>query len=279
MSTICIADSSGHQNAYTEEQARALWQQGAIPRNAHYWIEGMAQWAPAVEFFEAGTAQARASSAAVPRGFVRDPAALTGFSVVMLWIYLAGACIAALISAASLLTGNAARSIEEELTTIDAVQAIFGLGQLVVFIVTGVAVLRWIHRANLNARGLGAGDMRFTPGWAVGWYFIPIANLWKPLQAMREIWHASANPHAAGSAGPTPPLLGAWWALWLISNFLGQLSLRLAFRGEGMAVMSESVGLLSDLVDIPLSLVFMKMIKTIHARQREWTARPAGVRI
>ena len=34
----------------------------------------------------------------------------------------------------------------------------------------------------------------FTPGWSVGWFFVPIMNPWKPFQAMREIWQASAEP-------------------------------------------------------------------------------------
>ena len=55
------------------------------------------------------------------------------------------------------------------------------------------------HRANYNARQLGAADMRFTPGWAVGWHFIPIAWFWKPYQAMTEIWRASVNARPTGA--------------------------------------------------------------------------------
>ena len=71
---------------------------------------------------------------------------------------------------------------------------------------TGILVLTWIHRANHNARQLGADDMRFTPGWAVGWYFVPIAWFWKPYQAMKEIWLASANP-SDWRGRPVSPLL------------------------------------------------------------------------
>src|SRR6266404_5443429 len=35
----------------------------------------------------------------------------------------------------------------------------------------------WVYRANLNARALGGKDMRFSPGWAVAWFFIPVMNL------------------------------------------------------------------------------------------------------
>ena len=64
---------------------------------------------------------------------------------------------------------------------------------LALFIVSGFLILRWIHRANYNARQLGAQKMKFTPGWSIGYYFVPILILWKPYQAMKEIWKASHN--------------------------------------------------------------------------------------
>ena len=66
--------------------------------------------------------------------------------------------------------------------------------QTIAFLITGVLYLRWIYRANSNARQLGATGMRFTSGWSIGFCFIPIMNLWKPYQTMKEIWKASANP-------------------------------------------------------------------------------------
>lgn len=46
----------------------------------------------------------------------------------------------------------------------DARQGIVGILQMIIFIISGVLILRWIHRANYNARQLGAKDMVFTPG-------------------------------------------------------------------------------------------------------------------
>ena len=48
----------------------------------------------------------------------------------------------------------------------------------------------WLfHSSNLQsplANTLNTGDV-FTHGWAVAWHFIPIGNLWKPLQPMSFI--------------------------------------------------------------------------------------------
>jgi Domain of unknown function (DUF4328) len=38
-------------------------------------------------------------------------------------------------------------------------QGAIGVFQFIMFIVTGILILKWIHRANFNARQLGASDM------------------------------------------------------------------------------------------------------------------------
>ena len=59
-------------------------------------------------------------------------------------------------------------------------------------VVTGIVWLVWQHRSQSNLRRQGCG-LAFTPGWAVGWWLIPMANLWKPFQATRELHKASAG--------------------------------------------------------------------------------------
>src|SRR4030095_8115621 len=54
-----------------------------------------------------------------------------------------------------------------------------------------VSLLVWIYAAHANLPALNAGPLEFSPGWAVGWFFIPIANLVKPYQAVVEIWKGS----------------------------------------------------------------------------------------
>ncbi|MDZ7789932.1 MAG: DUF4328 domain-containing protein [Xanthomonadales bacterium] len=67
----------------------------------------------------------------------------------------------------------------------DRRQGIIGMIYLAIFIISGIVILKWIYRANYNARQLGAEDMRFTPGWSIGWYLFLFFTLWKPYQAMK----------------------------------------------------------------------------------------------
>ncbi len=150
----------------------------------------------------------------------------------------------------------------------DIRQGVMGILQLLTLLPAAVLILVWIHRANANARARGAMGMQFTPGWSVGWYFIPFANLVKPYQVMKEIWKASKDPE--GWMGQDhSPLLPWWWFLWITSNILGNLSFRLSMRAEDASSLlhASTVTLLSDFVDIPLNLVLALIIRRIYRMQ------------
>jgi hypothetical protein len=108
-------------------------------------------------------------------------------------------------------------------TVVDRAQAIIGLGALVQ-IATIVIWCMWEFRARSNLDAFGATGMSVSPGWSVGWWFIPIANLFMPYRGMSEILRASSP--AGGSVDwqrqRTGPLLPLWWTAliggWLISQ-------------------------------------------------------------
>ncbi|MCW1885274.1 DUF4328 domain-containing protein [Luteolibacter flavescens] len=58
--------------------------------------------------------------------------------------------------------------------------------------------------------------LHYTPRWSVGWYFVPIACLWKPFVAMRDIVRASTLRE-----GPPDFLLRSWWTLWILCVIIG----------------------------------------------------------
>ncbi len=150
----------------------------------------------------------------------------------------------------------------------DARQGIVGIIQVLIFVVSGILILKWIHRANYNARQLGATDMAFTPRWSIGWYFIPIANLWKPYQAMKEIWKASSDP-LNWKTQSVSSMLPWWWFFWIVSNMFANASFRLAMRAEEIneLIAANVVTQLSDVTGIPLSLIVIGIINKVHEMQ------------
>lgn len=156
----------------------------------------------------------------------------------------------------------------------DLRQGLAGLAQFVVFVVCSILSLRWIYRADTNARALGAVGLDKSPKWAVGWYFVPFANFWKPYGAMKQIWQASANP-AEWRSQATPALLGGWWALWVLDTLAGNVAFRVSLRAEGLEALiaGSEVMIFSDIVTIPLTLVFLVVVQRIHVMQSATAAR------
>jgi hypothetical protein len=96
----------------------------------------------------------------------------------------------------------------------------------------------WIYRVVANAHALRGRWMQMKPGWAVGFYFVPFANLFKPFQPMSEIW-------SSFHAGQTVPgMMRFWWAMWLISNLLGNVMMRMDSIPFVLAVMESMVNVL-----------------------------------
>jgi hypothetical protein len=142
----------------------------------------------------------------------------------------------------------------------DVVTAGVGLIQFVIAIILGITFLLWIYRTNKNLHAFSGERMTFTPGWSVGWYFIPFANLYKPYQVMKEIWQVSHKNRAV-----TLSILGWWWALWLISNILGRLAVKLVMQADNIAgLMASTVTyMVSDGLDLVLNLVALMLVTRI----------------
>lgn len=150
--------------------------------------------------------------------------------------------------------------------------------QLLVLLSCYVIIAFWIHRMAANTRFLaGTGKMEYTPGWAVGWFFVPFANLWKPYQAMKEVWSLNADGERA-AGGVAGLLLPLWWLLWLawniVSNAAGRMSWRAAtFQQEDNAALASMT---SDAINVLLCLVFLLVVNRLYAAQmRGYASRPS----
>jgi hypothetical protein len=136
--------------------------------------------------------------------------------------------------------------------------ALPALGMMIVCV---VVVGMWIHRASANAHAL-SDEMTISPGWAVGWYFVPIMNLVRPYQAMREIWMAS---HFRGNwhGEPAPGILGWWWGLWIVTNILANVSFRLSLNLEPGETLDLVIllDLATAFLNVPLSLALISIMR------------------
>ena len=162
-----------------------------------------------------------------------------------------------------------------EATSNDNRQALIGFGQTAFTIAAAVLFLIWIHRAHKNLTSLHATDLRFTPGWAVGWFFVPIMSLFRPYQVASEI-HKASDPNVdapidgtSWKTVATSPIVGWWWAFFLISNFIGQIGARSIFSGEELSdlLTSTNVYMVSDAIDIVGIIITILMVQRISQYQ------------
>lgn len=89
-----------------------------------------------------------------------------------------------------------------------------------------IPFLIWLHRAAANLPALGARELRFSPRWAVGWWFVPLANYVMPVAVLVEVWKASdpgappTTDRALRRALAVDALVPVWWLLWSGGNLV-----------------------------------------------------------
>ena len=155
-------------------------------------------------------------------------------SLPLVGLFLSNIPLMRLAQVQSILVSAEAAAAEQPVSEVTAiwfegVQAAAGLGEqflrpvMAIGLAAAVACLIWLYRVHANLPALGAQNLKFTPLWAVGWWFIPIGHLFRPYQVLHEIW-AGSDPVldvvVRGQGGETTlrieastAVLGWWWAL------------------------------------------------------------------
>ena len=146
---------------------------------------------------------------------------------------------------------NGSSSPLADLETVDLVSIVTSGIYFVAELVCVVVIGRWIYRVNKNAWQI-SDAMTVSPGWSVGFFFIPILNLFRPFTGLRETWQASHAPADAQDV-PVPAIMRLWWAGWLILGVFGQLSFRLSLRAETLEDLLEVAWV--DIVATPFDFI------------------------
>jgi hypothetical protein len=169
----------------------------------------------------------------------------------------------------------------EEISTAELMQGLVALLQFFVYVVTAAAFLVWLHRAYKNLPAFGVRTAH-SPGWAVGYWFIPFANLVRPYQTVKEMW-IKGDPGmdfservAEPVTSPRPTtLVGVWWGFWLVSTIFDRFYGRFADRAETAEQVSSLVtlGVLSDLFTIIAAALAFLVVGTVDRMQTDKAAQ------
>ncbi len=166
----------------------------------------------------------------------------------------------------------------------DVSSLVYGLNailQLLMLVATSIAFLFWVHRANKNLRAFGETNLRFTPGWAVGYWFVPIVSLWYPYKIVKEIWEWSVPQDRIQGREPSgASLIGWWWASFIIMGFSGQAASRAASSATTVdsLTLAQWFYLVYEIVMVISAILVIVIVRRIDRNQEE-SGRQVGLSI
>jgi hypothetical protein len=146
-------------------------------------------------------------------------------------------------------------------TLLTVVEGFAGLGTFVAAIGTMITFLMWLHLAVRQAEALEI-DVGVTPGWAVGYWFIPFANLVRPYNAVRSLL-----TRLGGEALAREARVGLWWGMWIVGNVLAQIETRMTMSGGLDAPTSSEahvVGVFSSLSSVIGAILCIGVVRSIQ---------------
>jgi len=153
---------------------------------------------------------------------------------------------------------------------IDMVTAVSAIGYLVSLVVCFVLVGRFTFRAMKNLHIANAADADMSPTGTILWHFVPIAFLFKPYSGVAQIWRGSDN--LSGETDDVPGIMSLWWAGWIISLILSNISFRMSggfgeASDEEMLRMSYWLDVGSSIAGALAAFFLIRILKQIRDNQ------------
>lgn len=134
---------------------------------------------------------------------------------------------------------------------------------------------RWLYVMYKNLYALGLEGVEYSPGWAVGWFFVPIMNLFRPVQVIGELWRGSQPGTNAETwtEERVPSFIVVWWVVWVASglsyNFLTSelINARPLPKELSQSVMLHILGSIAYLAAVILTAVLIHRIRKAQLRK------------
>ncbi|MBT5230284.1 MAG: DUF4328 domain-containing protein [Methylococcales bacterium] len=153
--------------------------------------------------------------------------------------------------------------------------ALISLISIVVSIVTAVTFLRWFHQAYRNLLTIGVEGLKYSPGWTIFGFIIPIVSLFIPFQIAKEIWQGSFTKHPSQpddwKKQTTPITIKAWWGFFVCASLTAFMSAQVMARTQSVTHIVQAIEgiIISNFMSILSAWFAIQMIKTITQLQRQ----------
>ena len=153
----------------------------------------------------------------------------------------------------------------EYATSNDNREQAIGIIQIIVFVVSAITFIQWFRRAYFNLH-LRVNRLSHSEGWAAGCWFMPIVNLFRPYQIMKELFQETQlflkRNEVHTSEHLAMPSLGLWWAFWIINWFVGRFVFKYSMKAETIDELTRStIGqIISNAIGIVLAIITINII-------------------
>jgi len=173
-------------------------------------------------------------------------------------------------------------STGESIETSWIMVGLLALGELALRALCAIFFLMWLYRSFNNLSVLGARNLEFSPGWSIGWWFVPFANFVMPFKVVRELYSesdpAKRDRSSLSERQPvTNEIIGFWWGTLLAFG----IALRVS---DGMAGGDNSdpskyfpvVYMVGHILMLASAISALVIVKNINKWQEEIIVRKVG---
>lgn len=206
---------------------------------------------------------------------VRKEARLALTTVVGIGLCAALQIASQLLSMLNAASDQPSRSIGQTATLTDGLAALVQL-------CAGLAFFMWVYRACSNVRLVGDRSSAYSPGWCIGWWFVPVASIVMPLIAVRDVWRRSITVNDMRSSvvqenradlAKANVLSLLWWLAYVgggtVILFMNLLR-AVEEKNRGPAVDGIAINVISMGSTLLSGILAIVMIKSIDRWQRNF---------
>lgn len=148
----------------------------------------------------------------------------------------------------------------------DTRQRIIAIFSLIAYIISIVTFISWFRRAYYNLHSKINNLDNSEAAAAYSW-FIPIVNLYKPQNIMKEIFEETElflEQNIEKYNAPTNiSKVQLWWTFWIVVNILSNIQFRMSLNADTIdeLINSNIFSMVISILSIPLAIVTINVIK------------------
>jgi hypothetical protein len=143
---------------------------------------------------------------------------------------------------------------------------------LAVYILAIIFFISWFRRAYYNLHAIPGSSPAYAEGWAAGWWFVPVMNLFRPYQIMREIWDGTQKviTHRLDKLYSLN-IIVIWWTAFIVMNVYGNITARISNSANNVdeLLIATRLEMIGDVLTIISAFIAIIMVKRAQVLQQK----------